>query len=69
MTIKELLEFIDKNQKIIICSSWYDEIFKGKARQVNPFNENIYKAEVDFIYLDNDLYTREYIKIRVKKDN
>lgn len=68
MTVKELLKFIDTNQKIIICSKWYNELFRGKVREVNPFNDAICKAEVDFIYLDNDPYTKEYLKIRVKKD-
>lgn len=68
MTIKELLKIIDTNQKIIIRYSWHNELFRGKAREVNPFDENINAAEVDFIYLDNDLYTKEFIKIKVKKD-
>ena len=68
MNIKELLKFIDKNQKIIICYSWHQEIFKGKAKEVNPFDEKVADAEVDFIYLDNDLYTKDYIKIKIKKD-
>lgn len=68
MTIKELLKFIDYNQKIIICESWHNELFKGKAKQVNPFDSKICDAQVDLIYLDNDLYTREYIKIKVKKE-
>ena len=68
MNIKELLKFIDRNQKIIICYSWHQEIFKGKAKEVNPFDEKVIDAEVDFIYLDDDLYTKDYIKIKVKKD-
>lgn len=68
MNIKELLKFIDRNQKIIICYSWHQEIFKGKVKEVNPFDEKVTDAEVDFIYLDDDLYTKDYIKIKVKKD-
>lgn len=69
MTIKELLKFFDYNQKLIICYSWHRELFKGKAKEVNPFDKRIANAEVEFIYLDNDIYTKEYIKIKVKENN
>ena len=68
MIIKELLKYIDNNQKIIILYSWHNELFKGLAREVNPFDKKISSAEVDFIYLDNDLYTKDFIKIKIKKD-
>lgn len=68
MSIKELLKFFDKNQKIIICYSWHKELFKGKVKEVNPFDTSLVNAEVDFIYLDNDLYTKDFIKIKVKEN-
>ena len=69
MKIKELIKYFEPTQKIIVCLSWHKEIFKGMAKQLNPFDEYINNLDVMFIYTDLDLYARGFIKIQVKKEN
>ena len=67
MNIRELLRYIENNQKIIIRESRFSELFKGLARQINlnQFGER----KVRYIIMDNDIYTRDYLKIEVKKED
>lgn len=69
MKIKELIKYFEPGQQIIICTSWYHELYNGKAKQVNPNDETINELEVQYIYTDLNLYTKGYIKIMVKKEN
>ena len=69
MKIKELLKYFEPAQQIIICKSWHNELYNGKAKQVNPNDETINELEVQYIYTDLDLYSKGYIKIMVKKEN
>ena len=67
MKLKELLGFIERNQKIIVNHSPFGEEYKGYRGQLNPHNNDMLEREVDVIYTDQDTYTKEYPKIRVKK--
>lgn len=66
MTLKEFISKLDRQQKIIINLGKYSQIFRGKVCQINPrtVDEN---REIDFIYTDQDIYSDDYIKIRLKK--
>lgn len=66
MKLKELLKFIEHNQKIILRESRWRELFKGTARQINlkQFGEK----NVNYIIADNDIYTPDYLKIEVEKE-
>ena len=66
MKVKELLRYIEKNQKVILRESRWREIFKGLARELSLryFGER----EIKYIIVDSDIYTRDYLKIEVKKE-
>lgn len=66
MKLKELLRYIEHNQKVILNHGSWAEEFKGTARGINlnAFGDR----EIDYIYIDNDIYTRDYLKIRLKKE-
>lgn len=66
MKLKELLRYIEHNQKVILNHGLWAEEFKGTARRINlnAFGDR----EIDYIYIDNDIYTRDYLKIRLKKE-
>lgn len=65
MKLKELIRYIEHNQKVILDHGIWTEEFKGTAREINlhAFGDR----EIDFIYVDNDIYTRDYLKIRLRK--
>lgn len=66
MKLKELLKFIEHNQKIILRESRWKELFRGTARQISlrQFGER----NVRNIIVDNDIYTPDYLKIEVEKE-
>lgn len=66
MKLRELMRYIEHNQKIIIRESLWKELFKGTARQVNliEFGER----NVKYLIVDNDIYTRDYLKIEIEKE-
>lgn len=66
MKLKELLKFIEHNQKIILRESRWRELFRGTARGINLriFGER----NVRYIISDNDIYTPDYLKIEVEKE-
>ena len=66
MKLKELLRFIEHNQKIILRESRWRELFRGPARGISlrQFGE----CNVKYITVDNDIYTQEYLKIEVEKE-
>lgn len=68
MKIKELLKYIEKNQKVILRESRWRELFKGKAREIwlNQFGER----KVNYIIVDDeDIYSRDYLILEVEKEN
>lgn len=66
MKVRELLRYIEHNQKVILRESRYKELFSGTARQISllQFGER----EVKYLIVDNDIYTRDYLKIEVAKE-
>ena len=66
MKLRELMRYIEHNQKVILNHGRWAEEFTGTARQINQrvFGDR----EIDYIYVDNDIYTREYLKIRLKTE-
>lgn len=67
MILRDLLRYVEANQKILINHGPFAEEFKGLKKQLNPCESEILEREVDVIYTDQDLYTNEYLKIRIKK--
>jgi len=65
MKLRELLKFIEYNQKVIIRENRLKELFKGKARQVNLIDFG--DSDVRYILADSDIYTRDYLKIEIKQ--
>ena len=65
MKLRELIRYIEHNQKVILNHGVWTEEFKGTAREISlkAFGDR----EIDYIYIDNDNYTRDYLKIRLKK--
>ena len=66
MKLKELLRFIEHNQKIILRESRWRELFRGTARQISI--DQFGDKNVNYIIADNDMYTPEYLKIEVEKE-
>lgn len=66
MKLKELLKFIERNQKIILRESRWRELFRGTARQISI--EQFGDKNVNYIIADNDIYTSDYLKIEVEKE-
>lgn len=66
MKLKELLRFIEHNQKIILRESRWRELFRGTARQINV--KQFGDKNVNYIIADNDIYTPDYLKIEVEKE-
>lgn len=66
MKLKELLRFIENNQKIILRESRWRELFKGTARQISI--DQFGDKNVNYIIADNDIYTPDYLKIEVEKE-
>lgn len=66
MKLKELLRFIEHNQKIILRESRWRELFKGTARQISI--DQFGDKNVNYIIADNDIYTPDYLKIEVEKE-
>lgn len=67
MKLKELLRFIEKSQKVILRESRWRELFKGTAKQIwlGEFGD----CDVKYIIVDDDSYTRDYLKIEITKEN
>ena len=68
MKIKELLKYIEKNQKVILRESRWRELFKGNARQIwlNQFGER----KVNYIIVDDeDIRSRDYLILEVEKED
>lgn len=66
MKLKELLKFIEHNQKIILRESRWRELFRGTARQISI--DQFGDKNVNYIIVDNDIYTPDYLKIEVEKE-
>lgn len=66
MRLKELLKYIEKSQKVILRESRWRELFKGEARQIN--NNQFGDCDVKYIIVDDDIYTRDYLKIEITKE-
>ena len=66
MKLRELLRFIDHNQKVILRESRWRELFRGTAREVS--NAQFGERSVRYIIVDNDVYTRDYLKIEIEKE-
>ncbi len=66
MKLKELLKFIEHNQKIILRESRWRELFRGTARQISI--DQFGDKNVNYIIADNDIYTPDYLKIEVEKE-
>lgn len=66
MKLKELLKFIEHNQKIILRDSRWGELFRGTARQINL--KQYGEKNINYIIADNDIYTSDYLKIEVEKE-
>lgn len=66
MKLKELLKFIEHNQKIILRESRWRELFRGTARQISI--DQFGDKNVNYIIADNDIYTSDYLKIEVEKE-
>jgi len=66
MKLKELLRYIEHNQKIILNHGRWAEEFSGTARQINLIDFG--DREIEYIYVDNDIYTREFLKIQLKRE-
>ena len=67
MKLEELLRLVESNQKILINHGPYAEEFRGLKRHINKHASDILERDVDCIYLDQDIYTRDFLKIRIKK--
>ena len=67
MKLKELLRYIEKSQKVILRESRWRELFRGTARQIN--NNQFGDCDVKYIIVDDDIYTRDYLKIEITKEN
>ncbi len=67
MKLKELLRYIEKSQKVILRESRWRELFRGTARQIN--NNQFGESDVKYIIVDDDIYTRDYLKIEITKEN
>lgn len=67
MKLKELLRLIESNQKILINHGPYAEEFRGLKRHINIHASDMLERDVDCIYLDQDIYTKDFLKIRIKK--
>lgn len=67
MKLKELLRYIEKSQKVILRENRWRELFKGTAKQIRlgEFGD----CDVKYIIIDNDIYTRDYLKIEITKEN
>lgn len=65
MKLKELLRYIEHSQKVILRESRWSELFKGTARQIwlGEFGD----YDVKYIIADDDIYTRDYLKIEITK--
>lgn len=66
MKLKELLRFIEKNQKVILRESRWRELFRGTAKQIN--NNQFGERDVKYIIVDDDIYNRDYLKIEIIKE-
>ena len=66
MKLRELLRFIEHNQKVILRESIWRELFRGTAREIN--NAQFGERAVRYIIVDNDVYTRDYLKIEIEKE-
>lgn len=66
MKLRELLIFIEYNQKVILRESRWRELFRGTAREIN--NAQFSERDVRQIIVDNDAYTRDYLKIEIEKE-
>lgn len=66
MKLKELLRYIEYNQKVMLTHGVYSNEFRGKAREIN-LNE-FGEREIEYLYMDNDIYTRDFLKIQIKKE-
>ena len=66
MKLKELLKYIEHNQKIILRESRWRELFRGTARQISI--DQFGDKNVNYIITDNDIYTPDYLKIEVEKE-
>lgn len=66
MKLRELLRFIEHNQKVILRESRWSELFKGTARQIRE--KEFGDKNVRYIIVDDDIYTRDYLKIEVEKE-
>ena len=66
MKLKELLKYIEHNQKIILRESRWRELFRGTARQISI--DKFGDKNVNYIIADNDIYTPDYLKIEVEKE-
>ena len=66
MKLKELLRYIEHSQKVILRESRWRELFKGTARQIwlGEFGD----CDVKYIIADDDIYTRDYLKIEITKE-
>ena len=66
MKLKELLRYIEHNQKVILRESKWRELFRGTARQIwlGQFGD----CDVKYIIVDDDIYTRDYLKIEIIKE-
>ncbi len=66
MKLKELLRYIEKSQKVILRESRWSELFKGTARQIRLLDFG--ERDVSFIIADDDIHTRDYLKIEIIKE-
>lgn len=66
MKLKELLRYIEKSQKVILRESRYRELFKGTAGQIRKIEFG--DCDVKYIIADDDIYTRDYLKIEITKE-
>ena len=66
MKLKELLRYIEKSQKVILRESRWRELFRGTARQID--NNQFADCDVKYIIVDDDIYTRDYLKIEITKE-
>lgn len=66
MKLKELLRYVEHNQKVILRESRWSELFKGTARQIwlGEFGD----CDVKYIIADDDIYNRDYLKIEITKE-
>ncbi len=66
MKLKELLRYIEHNQKVILRESRWRELFKGTAREIwlGQFGD----CDVKYIIVDNDIYTSDYLKIEITNE-